>query len=260
MSDWKNVQYKDGKFKTGAGGGGGSSTFAGLDDVNFSNLQDGQVVKYDAQNQKWVNADESGGGGTVTDVEVDGVSVVNAQGVAEIPAIPTVNVNGVEVNGTSVVNQNKVAQIVSYKEVTQSQYNALPASKESDGVLYCIKDAPSGTPTHHYSTSEQVIGTWIDGKPLYEITIPTGTIPTGTIPDTSSINLSTPNNINEIIHYYGYVKNNSDTSNQRPLPNSGGGVNDIRVDLNNGVLRIVTYGTWNNYSGYLIIQYTKTTD
>lgn len=25
-----------------------------------------------------------------------------------------------------------------------------------------------GVPTHHYSTSEQVIGTWIDGKPLYE--------------------------------------------------------------------------------------------
>ncbi len=28
-----------------------------------------------------------------------------------------------------------------------------------------------GVPTHHYSTSEQVIGTWIDGKPLYECTI-----------------------------------------------------------------------------------------
>ena len=27
-----------------------------------------------------------------------------------------------------------------------------------------------GVPTHHYSTTEQVIGTWIDGKPLYERT------------------------------------------------------------------------------------------
>ncbi len=27
-----------------------------------------------------------------------------------------------------------------------------------------------GVPTVHYSTSEQVIGTWIDGKPLYEKT------------------------------------------------------------------------------------------
>lgn len=27
-----------------------------------------------------------------------------------------------------------------------------------------------GVPTHHYSTEEQVVGTWIDGKPLYEKT------------------------------------------------------------------------------------------
>ena len=28
-----------------------------------------------------------------------------------------------------------------------------------------------GVPMHHYSTSEQVVGSWIDNKPLYEITI-----------------------------------------------------------------------------------------
>lgn len=28
-----------------------------------------------------------------------------------------------------------------------------------------------GIPTHHYSTNEQVIGTWIDGKPLYEVMV-----------------------------------------------------------------------------------------
>lgn len=30
---------------------------------------------------------------------------------------------------------------------------------------------PQGVPTHHYSTDEQVIGTWIDGSTLYEKTI-----------------------------------------------------------------------------------------
>lgn len=29
---------------------------------------------------------------------------------------------------------------------------------------------PQGVPTHHYSTDEQVIGTWVDGKTLYEKT------------------------------------------------------------------------------------------
>lgn len=61
MSDWKNVQYKDGKMRTSESGGGGSSTLAGLDDVDLDNLQDGQIIKWDATNEKFVNANESGG-------------------------------------------------------------------------------------------------------------------------------------------------------------------------------------------------------
>jgi hypothetical protein len=30
---------------------------------------------------------------------------------------------------------------------------------------------PQGVPAHHYSTDEQVVGTWVDGKTLYEKTI-----------------------------------------------------------------------------------------
>lgn len=44
------------------GGGGGSSTLAGLSDVSITSAQDGQVLKYDALNSEWVNANESGGG------------------------------------------------------------------------------------------------------------------------------------------------------------------------------------------------------
>lgn len=59
---WKNVQYENGKYRTGSGGGG-SSTFADLEDVDLSNLQDGQVPKYNSSTQKWENANESGGSG-----------------------------------------------------------------------------------------------------------------------------------------------------------------------------------------------------
>lgn len=34
--------------------------------------------------------------------------------------------------------------------------------------------AKSGDDLHHYSTNEQIVGTWIDGKTVYEITV-TGT-------------------------------------------------------------------------------------
>jgi hypothetical protein len=51
------------------------------------------------------------------------------------------NVDDVEVNGVSVLDtSDHVAKITSYKEVTQAEYDALPSSKESDGVAYFVKD------------------------------------------------------------------------------------------------------------------------
>lgn len=66
------------------GGGGGSSSLAGLSDVDLSSPTDGQVLTYDGNNSKWVNANGSGG---VSDVEVNGTSVV-VGGVAEV-TVPT---------------------------------------------------------------------------------------------------------------------------------------------------------------------------
>ena len=60
----------------------------------------------------------------VQDVYVDGVSVVDSQGVAQIqmPVIPTIPVTDVEVNGTSVVNAQGVAE-VSVPAQVQSDWN-----------------------------------------------------------------------------------------------------------------------------------------
>lgn len=62
----KRLQYL---FQNG-GGGGGSSTLAGLSDVDLTSPTDGQVLKYDANNDEWINANESGGGGG-TNVEAN---------------------------------------------------------------------------------------------------------------------------------------------------------------------------------------------
>lgn len=51
----------DGTWDTPSGGGGGSSTLAGLTDVDLSSLTNGQILKYNSTSQKWENADESGG-------------------------------------------------------------------------------------------------------------------------------------------------------------------------------------------------------
>lgn len=157
MSDWKNVQYKNGKMRTSeGGGGGGSSTFAGLDDVSFSNLQNGQIPKYNSTTQKWENANESGGGGTVTDVQVDGTSVVNQQGVAEI-TMPT---------PPSVPDELSDLSDVQFSNLTDHQplrYNATSQKWENGADSY---------PPLIYSDEEREVGVWRDGKPLYQRTIP----------------------------------------------------------------------------------------
>lgn len=262
MSDWKNVQYKDGKFQTGAGGGGGgSSTFAGLDDVSFSNLQNGQVPKYNSETQKWENADESGGGGTVTDVQVDGTSVVNPQtGVAEItmPTPPTIPVEDVEVNGESVVNAQKVAEIKSYKEVTQAEYNALPDSKLNDGILYAIKDSAGadGFPPLIYSDEEREIGVWRDGKPLYQKTFSTN------ITSTTQWIMTGLMNVERVITSEGSMINSNNEPRTLPSADSSSIAGINTFIFSNGELACLFRTNNSDMRGDLkvTLRYTKTTD
>lgn len=104
-----------------------------------------------------------------------------------------------------------------------------------------------------YSTEEQVVGTWIDGSAVYEKTIYVDSFPNNT-----SKNLSTPANIDLLIDSFGFVKNKTLVGHFRTLPFAAGGINDVRIDLNAGVLRAVTFSDWSGYDGYITIRYTKT--
>lgn len=263
MSDWKNVQYKNGKMRTNEGGGGGASNFADLDDVSFNNIQNGQIPKYNSTTQKWENADESGGGGTVTDVTVDGTSVVNPQtGVAEIemPTPPTIPVEDVEVNGASVLNAQKVAEIKSYKEVTLAEYQVLPSSKNSDGILYCIKDSAGADsfPPLIYSDEEREVGVWRDGKPLYQKSFYLSSSGTSEVTiDVSSLSIDTflfvPNasykraSSNGNTVYLGFYVSSEDR---------------YQCFFRRSANQIAVMGMGSSYLGSVVvtIQYTKTTD
>lgn len=372
MSDWKNVQYKDGKYRTGEGGGGGSSTFAGLDDVSFNNLQNGQVPKYNSATQKWENANESGGGGTVTDVQVDGVSVVNQQGVAEItmptpPSLPdklsdlsdvqfsnlsdhqplrynTTNqkwVNGADnyppliysdderevgvwrdgkplyqksYNLSSIItdgNWNSVAHNISNLEkvvnisgvavwefsTNSFVYLTVPFRNEnntnynigvrivSDNIQYIASSNYSsninnilitlqytkttdvagsgiwttdGTPTHHYSTSEKVIGTWIDGKPIYEIVLQADTKTNAYANiDVSSLNIDIPLNADV---FGRCTLNGTDFSLGSYFQDNNDGIN-CYLQSNKNTLVVRSKNSYpRGENMYVVLRYTKTTD
>ena len=65
------------------GGGGGSSTLAGLTDVDLTTPTDGQVLSYDGTNNKWVNA-SGGGGSSASGVYIGTCSTAGATSAKEV--------------------------------------------------------------------------------------------------------------------------------------------------------------------------------
>lgn len=161
--------YLESVVGIGLGGGGsrGASSLNELSDVTISNPTDGQILKYDDQNDIWVNEDLNTG-----------------------------------------IN---------------------------------------------YSTTEQVIGTWIDGKPLYQKTIATGSLPaSGTT--TVALNIS---DIDNIIRYEGFASDGTNFVNLPLVSITPSAIIDLYCDRTN---MHIYASNRSAYSGYVTIQYTKTTD
>ena len=110
-----------------------------------------------------------------------------------------------------------------------------------------------------YSTTEQVIGTWIDDKPIYRQCVYVSSFPNAT---SVIIDLSS-SNIDYLIKMYGSAKTVSDNkvyctpiNNARPEATG----TPFGAFIDGGNLKIVTAIDRTIYSGYIIIEYTKTTD
>ena len=109
---------------------------------------------------------------------------------------------------------------------------------------------PQGVPTVHYSTDEQVIGTWIDGSTVYEKTF------SGTT-NSTSIYFSNTSDVDSVISMGGYIVDSGgvkfdipyrDTTDYISLKNDSNGVN----------LLCTNYFVNKDY--IVTIRYTKTTD
>ena len=211
----------------------GASAVSDLTDVSLSSLTNGQILKYNSTSQKWENAAESGGGGSG-------------------------NVDDVYVNGTSVLDANHIAQVTSYKELTQAQYDALPASKLTDGILYCIKDTGINegdkfTPII-YSTEEHEVGVWSDGNPLYQKTLELNVTIGNTVHSVSALN------IDSFVDLLGWIvfTNGASVPLNYYLTSSTFGYGYISDNMTN--LVIYSPNGLTPSKCYATIQYTKTTD
>ena len=112
----------------------------------------------------------------------------------------------------------------------------------------------------NYSTSEQIIGRWVDGKPLYQKTF---TLSGLTMSDNAT-SLNTPN-IDKIVYATGLIRKPSDGS-VILLDHADGYGAQYGVYLNINPTTQMMYIDAHSYTGFpftegvVTMQYTKTTD
>lgn len=105
-----------------------------------------------------------------------------------------------------------------------------------------------------YSTAEKVVATWIDGKPIYQKTIPF------TFVGSSTVNVDISDNINDVLYTYAFAKN-SKYMYTISMYTQGIGGQFLYDYAQPNKLRIKnTNSDFDNSSGYVTVQYTKTTD
>lgn len=121
-------------------------------------------------------------------------------------------------------------------------------------VLYCIKYKPTyfATDGHTYSYEERRVGTWVDGKPLYEKTVDFGSLPNATVKEVPH----GIENVDVIWVHDGYIL--ADTGNFIPVvvPLS----NMAFTYCNKQKIGISVSGDRKSNIAVITIRYTKTTD
>ena len=132
----------------------------------------------------------------------------------------------------------------------QVEFTPTDSAWKVNNVNEAIDDLYIKKTGDNYSTEERVIGTWIDGKPLYQKTI----VRTGTI-SSSSI----PHQISDVDYIFITEFIYKDNDNIYYI-NEQLGRGKLSVDKTNVVLSFLTNG-WNVNDGiYITLKYTKTTD
>lgn len=153
---------------------------------------------------------------------------------------------------TDAINNNLVISMYPYGASGYCQYRitrsgSTRVANSAGFFIYKIVGLNFGSTPHIYSTSEQVVGTWIDGKPLYEISVEFGTeltVNSGAFTNTSISNVDKKAIIN--------VVGTNET---------GTCWNMLSANCNTGAY-VQVYHTRGSAITlkYLTIQYTKTTD
>lgn len=124
-----------------------------------------------------------------------------------------------------------------------------------DNLVEAINEAK----LENYSTTETVVGKWIDGKPIYRKVLSTVGLSGATI---KSINYNIINT--DKIWIAGGFAYSIQRVVTLPMVGYNGDISqkiDVWVEKNENVVKLYSNGGWgNDWTFYVILEYTKTTD
>ena len=199
-----------------------------LGNVNTTSVVDGQVLKYDATTQKWINGTGGGGGA--------GGHVIEDSTGTDMAARSNLQFSGAATVTDDSTNNRTVVEI--------------PKTPSAD-IASIVSPLP-GTRGNRvkYSTTEQVVGEWIDGKPLYQKTIDCGALPNKSEKAVSH-GIS---NLGVVVIIYGVASNGMAWTTLDYLTSPSAYLDSTNINIKTTDNRSSYTTTW------ITVIYTKTTD
>lgn len=180
----------------------------------------------------------------------------------------TLSGNNVTVSNV-IINNIDFTKVYNYKIILKDNYDYSYEIEDSvptgEPIFTEYKDrvdfkkiTVGGYNPFEYSTNEIIVGKWVDDKPIYRKVIDIGNLPNASQTIVSH-NIS---NIERIVKLYGTATRDSDKDTM-PIPyvtfnsNNSGGIN---LYANNVSVLVSTSTDRSSYTGYVILEYTKTND
>jgi hypothetical protein len=221
-------------------------------DVAITTPDNNDVLKYDGTSQKWVNASVPAGASALDDLTDVDITTPSEGDTLVYDSLNSKWINGAGGGGGS----------AKQTAVTQAQYDALVQAGTVDPTMeYFITDGiPSSVEYYHnYSTTEHIVGKWIDGSIIYEKTYTNDFVQGSTYVDIDVSN----ENIDTIFSCEGILKASPEESIQQMVTIPYGATNLVYINIvstHDGYIRITRQqGHFYGYTPtvWITIRYSK---
>ena len=178
-------------------------------------------------------------------------AVINTNSIAD-SSITTAKLNNGAVSNSKIANGAVNVAKIEDGAVSNSKIanGAVNVAKVADGAI-----TPKKASFTAYSTTETVIGTWINGKPIYRRVIQIAN------PQTSNTDYGVISGVmSDLVNLYGYMKGSNGAMTPIPQTDSSSTYSVLFVQANGTLRGRFSYIGVVPTSVYVVAEYTKTTD